>query len=454
MILRSLPLCGLLAAMPFILFAQKPSVRVAVVGGGMAGISAAYHIQEADPSASITIFEKEKVVGGNARTVTVQNAHHENIQVDAGPQYFTEGPWNEYIEFLKVNDVYDDNKTHEFIGSISIQNEASKRPILITPLGSNFRGEKLAKLIRFKKFFDLAHGVYNKPFGSDKSDIGTWVKNMPIDLEFKQQVVLPFLAASLGTTVDDIKETSTADIVKLFAFRKPSNKGTFKVMEDGMGTLIQRVGAKLQEKGVKLMCDAPVKKVTMDNGRYTLEYIKGQETKQETFDFVVMAVHADIAHKILKDDEQFNTLAMLLKEFEYFKARIVIHSDPHLVNQKQPAFLNVLTTIDNQIAANTMNLGMIDKRYEGIYKSWLTEELATKLKINGHFMHEEIFWHPLITPKFNESLQKMNLETKKVKGLCFAGGWTQGLETQETAVISGKKAAEIFKNFNIETSDK
>lgn len=444
---RVLPLLGLMALLPFTIFAQKNQVRIAIVGGGMAGVSAAHHIHEFDPEASITIFEKEKVLGGNARTVSIPNANKEMVKVDAGPQYFTEGPWNEYIAFLKENNVYHPEKTSAFVGSISIQNEAAKKPVLITPLHGSLRGESLTKLLRLKKFFDKAHHVYQNPTGGHQAAIGGWVKEMEAELEFKQQVVLPFLAASLGTTVDEIKQTSTSDIVKLFAFRKPSSKSTFKVMHDGMGTLIQDIGSNLQQKGVTIKCNSPVKKVHVSGKQYAVSYAAGETTQEEMFDFVVMAVHADQAGKILKEDASLFSLTNILKGFEYFKARIVLHSDASLVNSAKPAFLNVLTTIDNQIAANTMNLEMIDKRYKGIYKSWLTEELTVKLKRNGHFIHEEIFWHPLITPKFNTLLTELEKEVQNFDGLCFAGGWSQGLETQETAVISGKKAAEKYLTF-------
>ncbi|OJV25580.1 MAG: hypothetical protein BGO32_00785 [Bacteroidetes bacterium 37-13] len=73
---------------------------VAIIGGGMAGISSAHYILQYDSTAKITIYEKEKVTDGNAKTVEVLNASQQKIKVDIGPQYFIEGPWNDYIEFL------------------------------------------------------------------------------------------------------------------------------------------------------------------------------------------------------------------------------------------------------------------------------------------------------------------------------------------------------------------
>ena len=35
-----------------------------------------------------------------------------------------------------------------------------------------------------------------------------------------------------------------------------------------------------------------------------------------------------------------------------------------------------------------MNLGMVNERYEGIYKSWLSEEVCTQVKQRGCILHE------------------------------------------------------------------
>lgn len=432
---------------PAVVFSQNKKIRVAIVGGGMAGVSAAHSIFSIDSNASITLFEKESAMGGNAKSVTLKNSRQEEVLVDAGPQYFTEGPWDEYIRFLKTYNVYNTNETSEFTGSIRIDSKGTERPHLITPLKGSFRGEKLSKLIKFKRFFDESFHVFQNPKSVYPPHIGDWVNGLSFDTTFKEQIIFPFLAASLGTDISNIKKTATCEIIRLFAFRKPSSKNSFKVMHKGMGTLIQQIGTALQAKGIQVKTNAAVKQVSRMNENYVLTYQNGGELEQETFDFVVLAVHADQAYKLLKEDTYFDTITPILKEFGYFQARIVLHRDSSLVNTARPAFLNITTSADNQIIASTMNLSMIDARYNGIYKSWLTKELCDKVKANGSFLHEEVFYHPLITPEFNTSLFKLNDAVEKVSGLSLCGGWTQGLETQETAVHSGQVIVEKYRKF-------
>lgn len=429
------------------LYAREKVLKVAVVGGGMAGVAAAHYIQEADPGANISLFEKEAVIGGNARTIMLPGANGREVAVDAGPQYFTDGPWDEYIRFLKAYDMYNTDEISEFRGSISIQSEASGRPRLITPLYGSFRGENLSKLLWFKRFFSLAYKVYRNPETVRGQDLGSWVRSLPLPPHFKDEVIIPFLAASLGTTTGEIQETAVPEIVKLFAFRRPSMRNSFKVLHRGMGSVIRQASAELEKKGLKVYRSAPVTALEKDSGMYILKYVQGDQTREEKFHFVILAVHPYQAARILKADDLFTDLTPVLERFRYFKARIVLHRDSSFSNTRHPAFLNIFTTADNHMRANTMNLGMIDKRYAGLYKSWLTEELCTQVKARGLFLHETVFNHPLITPEFSRDLKQMHLLMEKRRDLFIGGGWTQGLETQETALVSGRKAMEKYMSF-------
>lgn len=434
------------------LHAEKPRLRVAVVGGGMAGVAAAHYIQASDPGAQVSLFEKEARLGGNARTVLVHNRKGQPVAVDAGPQYFTEGPWDEYIRFLKAYNFYNTDEISEFKGSISIQSQGALRPRLITPLYGSFRGENLGKLLWFKKFFSMAYKVYREPGDAYAKNIGDWVHSLLLPPHFKEEVIIPFLAASLGTTTEDIRKTATEEIVKLFAFRRPSMRSTFKVLHRGMGSALEHAGAELQKKGVRICTSSPVQSVFRRDGNYILRYENGLGPQEEPFDFVVLAVHAYQAARILQTDTASAGLNTVLNGFEYFRARIVLHSDSSFVNTQHPAFLNVFTSADNRMQSNTMNLGMVDERYEGIYKSWLSEELCTQVKLRGCFLHETVFNHPLITPAFRENLERMEQLLETRKDLYIGGGWTQGLETQETALISGRKAMEKYIRFKAEES--
>lgn len=413
------------------------SKNIVIVGGGMTGLSAAYHILEQDSTASITIFEKEAKLGGNARTVSVPNSKGELVFIDAGPQYFTQGPWDEYIEFLKKNGVYDASKIESMVGSISIQhvNNDSK---LITPLNGDYRDEKLNKLLRFRRFNIEANKVYKHPEKWNGQTISTWVNSLPFEPDFQDEIIYPFLAASLGTTIAEIKTTAVSEIVKLFAFRKPKQKDTFSIFEVGMGELIERMGQQLEPQ-LSILRNAEV--LSISSVKQSIEYKQNGLIKQHPYDFIIFAAHPDQTAKILNHDSQFQSLATELNQLKYFEARIVIHSDTTYASPTRPAFLNVRTDSSNEVVTNTMNLGMISDRLDGIYKSWMSDEEKQHVIERGAFLMEEIFYHPLITPEFISIIQTVNKEVEPFENISIVGAWSEGLETQNSAVQSGKRAA-------------
>jgi predicted NAD/FAD-binding protein len=422
--------------------------RVAIIGGGMAGVSAAHFIQEIDKNAEISVFEKMQNLGGNGITIKVQSPSGKEVFVDAGPQYFAEGPWDNYIQFLKDYNVYNKERISKFEGSFIIKNTQLDSIEFVSPLSSKLRGEKIKNLKQFLKFYSSAHAIYKHPEKNKYASIGEFVENLDVTKEFKNSVVVPFLAASLGTTTDDILKTSTVDIVKLFAFNKALGKNEFMVFNDGMGTMIQLVGNQLKLKGVDIQTTTEVIGFRTTSEGNEITFKKNGVQHKDVFDFIVFAVHADQAKKIFNSTASNPELVKILENFKYFEARIVIHKDSSFVDQRKHSFLNIYTeNLSREVISSTMNLGMINSDLNGLYKSWMNEKAMLNVKAKDLFIHQEIFYHPLITPEFNAALKELKQLEKVMPSIHIAGGWSEGLETQETAVLSGKSAAEKYKMF-------
>lgn len=422
--------------------AQEP-IRVAVIGGGMAGVSAAHHLLELKENLEITLFEKEKNIGGNARTIQVKNNLGELVSIDAGPQYFENELWANYIEFLKAYHLFNESEIYSFAGSAVIENDINVKSDFITPEGLNFRGGGLKKGMQFLKFFKAARKVHLEKV-EYPATVGEWIKTLKLKDEFKKTIALPFLASTLGSSVEQIKTCSTKDIVKLFASQKAMKRSEFRVFQKGMGTLIQEVGIQLEEKGVHIIRSAEVKSVKVMIGKYAVDY----NEKEELFDFIIFATHPYQAGKILEAENSLSEIANVLMLFEYFQTSIVLHRDSSFVHQGDVSFMNIKTShATNYVISSTMNLVVVNPEWNGLYKSWMTEQDLERVKSLGKFIHQETFYHPLITPQFHNHLQALKQLEKSQPNIYFAGGWSEGLETQETATNSGKKAAEKVKAY-------
>lgn len=424
------------------IYSQK---KIAVIGGGIAGVSAAHYFHKYNQNLKITVFEKEAQLGGNAQTVEVTTTDGRKRLIDAGPQYFTKGPWDDYISFLEETIGFDKIGTESMAGTLIVQRTTENTPLIVTPLNGKLRGEKLGKLLKLKKFNTEAYNVYKNPEPWREKNIEEWVRTLDFTEQYKTEIIYPFLAASLGTTVNDIKTTSTVEIVSLFAFRKPKASNTFQIMKDGMGGLIQQIGKKLEQAGVVIKTNSPVQFVEQTERGYVIHYLSNGKIIVEEADYVVMAVHADVAAKLLQKSSSFDKIASILAQLPYFDAHIVLHQDPSYINAEKPAFLNIFTNTNNELAFSTMNLSIISPRLEGIYKSWMSAEDTKKVREKGLLLHETTFCHPMITPDFVAKLMQLKQLVSAAKGVSIIGGWTEGLETQNSAVVSAKRALEEYK---------
>ncbi len=55
--------------------------RIAIIGGGISGLSAAYFLEEKD-NVDVTLYERRDKIGGNALTVDAKTADGEDVKVD------------------------------------------------------------------------------------------------------------------------------------------------------------------------------------------------------------------------------------------------------------------------------------------------------------------------------------------------------------------------------------
>lgn len=423
-------------------FAQD-GIKVAIVGGGMAGVSAAHHILALNENIQITLFEKEATLGGNARTIQVENKDGNLISIDAGPQYFQDALWPNYIKLLRTYNIYNEAQIFTFSGSVVIENDLDENPDFISPDGVKLRGGKLKEAFQFLKFYKSARKVYE-----DKAEyppnIEDWLNGLKLNEEFKKKVALPFLASTLGTSVNQIKICSTKDIVKLFASQKALKKSDFKVFGRGMGFLIQDIGKELERNGVHVQVKNAVNRIECDHNKY----IVYSENGASEFDFIVFAAHPYQVSEIVKTNPEFDSINAILNELEYFQTSIVLHRDSNFIDTNRSSFMNIKTSkVTNSVTSSSMNLGVVNPEWAGLYKSWMTSDQLSEVQSNGTFIHREFFNHPLITPKFIAQLGHLKTLESQLSTIYFAGGWSEGLETQETATNSGKKAAEKVKAY-------
>ena len=63
------------------------SEKIAVIGGGISGLSAAWHLSKYE---EVTLYEKNSHFGGHAHTVTLKDTNKLDVSLDVGFMVFNE----------------------------------------------------------------------------------------------------------------------------------------------------------------------------------------------------------------------------------------------------------------------------------------------------------------------------------------------------------------------------
>jgi predicted NAD/FAD-binding protein len=424
------------------IYSQNSTRRIAIIGSGTAGLSSAHYVLSNISGVQITVFEKEDVFGGNASTFLVDRGNSK-IPVDIGAQYFTHGAWDQFINLLKSYQLISDTSLIKFNATLAIFDQGGAAPNFISPNGLKKRGEKIANIMQFYRFHKAAHQLYCTGETS-ATTTENWLNSLKLSLEFKQNIALPFLANSIGVSIEMVKELSAFELIKVFAFRGPSNKQFFYVHKKGLGETLNSLADSLENKGVVFKSSTLVKSVVLVDQIFRLT----TEKATEEFDFVIFATHPDQAAELLRIDEGLAVLRNVLLQFNYTKLSAVLHKDPSFIFLDKPSFLNIQTdSVTGEFLNSTQNLGLISEQFDGIYKSWFSDKDLEQVMKNGTFLCSKSFYLPLVNEEYTDALNDLYKNSSLFPNIFFAGSWSEGVDNQENAVKSGEKAALKCRKF-------
>lgn len=417
--------------------------RVAIIGGGMAGVSTAAFLKRS--SLEIHLFEMEDHLGGHARSIALKGANNQKVFVDLGPQYFAEGGWDQYIDFLKYFNLYDENKLHKFTSGFTVFKSNQEYPDFITPqlngpgLKWLFKKEGgLSRLLSVLSFMGSANKFY-KDKDKENLSIGEFLKELNIKDEYKEEIIKPLVSTSVNSPLGIVEDASMITSSGLLAFRGPLAPAEFFVSKVGLQPFIEKIAEKTQKnwKDFHLHLSSAVTDVSK-NSDGTLKVTYG-DGKVLDVDYVVFATHPYVAASILKDWDIFNGL---WEDFTYTNTRVVIHNDRSYLHPVYQSFYNIKVRADGEYYL-AMNLQKISPEYGDLIKSWnLSDEEYQDLKEHGHILAESYFKHPMTTPKFIERIKELKQIAKEQGNIFFAGGWSLNWENQNTSILSGLEAAQ------------
>ena len=168
-------------------------MKIAVVGSGISGLSAAYYLSKKH---KVDLFEKENQFGGHANTIKVKYDLNKEINVDIGFMVFNKKTYPNLINFFLENNIKIEKSDMSF--SVSETNGG------IEYCGRGIKGifsnkRNLFNIKFIKMFFEIISFYKNceklEIKKDDKKTLGEYLKEIKISKYFINYHIIPMVSA-------------------------------------------------------------------------------------------------------------------------------------------------------------------------------------------------------------------------------------------------------------------
>ena len=281
--------------------------RVAIVGGGISGVAAAYQL--ARQNSDFTLFEASARLGGIVETV-----RRDGFVIECGPDsWVTEKPWARElaVEFGLESEIIASNdrwrRTYLLEGKRLVPMPDGMRmmvptqwaPVLNSPLFS--WQARLAFLREFRQAEDLKRSA---PAGDEDESVASFVRRHFGD-EVTRTIAGPLLAGVFGGSVEELSvravmpafvklEHEHGSLIAGLQKKQRENLGSvFTSLRSGLETLIERMAEALPSNAVRLSHE--VQSIT----RHPAEWRIDAAGFTGSFDAVILATPAHVTRLLL-----------------------------------------------------------------------------------------------------------------------------------------------------------
>lgn len=316
--------------MSFQTYAQGPQ-RIAVVGGGISGMAAAYRLS-ADHN--VVLFEATSRLGGHARTVIAGKRGDQ--PVDTGFIVFNRVNYPHLCALFDALDVPIAPSDMSFGVSIDggrIEYALRTMDTLFCQRRNLVRPAFMAMLRDVLRFNARAAEIVA---GHEDMTIGGLLDRLGTGPWFRDYYILPFSGAIWSTPTRGILDFPAAAMVRFFqnhALMQTSGQHPWHTVRGGSIEYVRRLDAAMRARGAEIRISAPVAGIQRDAGGVQ---VRAQGAEWEHFDQVVLATHADDSLALLADPTEAERAA--LGAVRYQPNQAVLHADPAMMPRRRKAW--------------------------------------------------------------------------------------------------------------------
>jgi len=374
--------------------------KIAVIGSGISGLGAAYLLNK---HADITLYEKNKVIGGHSRTKEI-NYDGVEIPVDTGFIVFNNRNYPHLTKLFETLGIERIKSDMSFGASIDDGKLEWSAQSLFSVFGqkSNFFNPKFySMLLDMRKFFKCAPQVLER---KNIITLGEYLDELKMGKAFREWFLLPMGAAIWSCPTSTMLEFPAQTFVRFFqnhGLLTVSDQPTWYTVKGGSKEYVKRITASFADKTL-VNCGAVSVKRTQKSVKIT-------DTKGDTktYDKVIFACHANEALALL--DKPSVDEKEILGAFSYQENVGYLHRDESLMPKRKGCWASWIYSRDSSKPENSIavtywmnNLQSIDKAKPVFVTLNPIKEPRPDLTFDKH-----VFTHPVFTKEAIAAQGKM-----------------------------------------------
>jgi uncharacterized protein len=412
---------------------SRPSDRlsVAVVGSGVAGLTAAYVLSRRH---TVTLFEGDTRLGGHANTISVMSDDGRELGLDTGFIVMNERTYPTMLRLFSELGV----ATQDSDMSFSVRCEgcgleyAGARGLagVVPTPGALARPRYLRMLAEVRRFHRHARSVLLDPT-ADRLTLEGFLHQGGYSHYFRDHFLLPLTGAIWSSPPTAMRDFPARYLIRFFAnhgMLTVKHSPRWKTVCGGSRVYVARLAERLGEARVS----CPVTSVRREPGAV---YVGG-----ERFDRAVIAAHPDQALAML-DDPSPDELAVL-GAFAYSINHTVLHTDGTLLPRRPAAraswnYLLDACATSQQLVQVTYHLNRLQALREPL-DYCVTLNQSARIA-HGRTIETITYHHPVYTVD-TVAAQRRLPELQGRSGTYFCGAY-HGWGFHEDGCTSGLRAA-------------
>ena len=414
-------------------------MKIAVVGSGISGLSAAYFLSKRH---KVDLFEKEDHFGGHSFTIDVEYQKEENkkISIDIGFIVFNHQTYPNFVNFLKENKIDIEKSNMSF--SVSVKETE------IEYCGKGLRGifsnkKNLFNFKFIKMFFDIIN-FYKKNSDlksiNEKETLEDYLKKQNLSEYFVNYHIIPMVSAIWSMPPHESKQMPLKFFLKFFqnhGLFKLKNRPQWYTIKNRSRTYVNKILENISGEYYK---NYKINKLIRTSNGVKLYY--GDNAEFFDYEKIVLATHADEALSIIENPSEDEK--NILSNFHYKKNIAVIHTDERVMPKNKKAWSSWNSLLDkNDIKKNSITYWLNLLQNLNIEKNiFITLNPFFEIEKNK-IIRTVNFTHPYYNHKSLISQKKLNSLQNK-KNILYCGSYF-GYGFHEDGI---KSSIEMIKYLN------